>query len=78
GQGGAPVARMGSAYGDMQIDPQIIGEEGMAGYAGEEGDGEEERDGVGEEEYEMEMEGGDGQVGQHLMEAGFGAGGGQR
>ncbi|MCJ1432539.1 hypothetical protein MMC27_001896 [Xylographa pallens] len=75
GQGGAPVAQMGSAYGDMQIDPQIMAAQGMGAYGAEDGDG--ERDGVGEEEYEMEMEGGDGQVGHRLMQAGFGARGGQ-
>ncbi|MCJ1396144.1 hypothetical protein MMC18_009033 [Xylographa bjoerkii] len=80
GQGGAPVARMGSAYGDLQIDPQIMAGAGMGAYGAEHGDGDGERDGerdgVGEEEYEMEMEGAEGQVGHHLMEAGFGAGGG--
>ncbi|MCJ1385214.1 hypothetical protein MMC17_008335 [Xylographa soralifera] len=77
GQGGAPVAQMGSAYGDLQIDPQIMAGQGMGDYGAEDGDGDGERDGVGEEEYEMEMEGGDGQVGHRLMEAGFGAGGGR-
>ena len=78
GQGGAPVAQMGSAYGDLQIDPQIMAGQGLGAYGVEDGDG--ERDGVGEEEeYEMEMEGGDGdgRVGQRLMQAGFGARGGQ-
>ena len=75
GQGGAPVARMGNAYGDLQIDPQIMAGQGMGAYGGEEGDG--ERDGVGEEEYEMEMDGGGGTVGHRLMEAGYGPGDGR-
>lgn len=86
GQGGAPVAPM-RGYENLQIDPQImVVGQGMDGFAGEGG----ERDGVGEEDYEMEVDGRGGDregmhVGQahraglrhHLMEEAFGAEGEQ-